>query len=1038
MSELRRRSFLKIVGVGGAAAGATTLGGCSYPETYLYSPPVAQESWVPGVPMFYATTCRECDEGCGLVARVREGRVIKAEGNPEHPMNRGRTCALGQASVQGLYNPDRLKGPLVADGRGGFRPIGWADAQHILVTELGKLRRAGQGRQAVFITGALSGSLERLVDRWVERVAGGARRLAWEPLAMTAEVAAARLAFGLDDVPRYDIAKARHLVSFGADFLDTWGSTVEQTRQFTAMHAYAGQGRPGTFVAVEARRSLTGQNADQWIAPRPGTEGLVALAMAHVILRENLGRPPAGQADGLRRATDAYAPGRVAEQADVPVEVIERLAREFAGARPSLALGGGKAATGPNATATIVATHVLNAVAGNLGETVLAGRAERAPRRASGRDMVELVRAMKAGQVPMALVYGANPVYDTPAGLQFAEAFRNVPFKVGFSTYPDETTLSCNLILPDRHFFESWGDAEPREGVHSLVQPVMPPLEAFDTRPIGDVLIATAKASGEAIASAFPQESFEAFLRAEWQQLHREAGAGGDFETFWRQALARGGYFADSPGRPVQLAEGAAQAVAGLAAPKLGGGGDVTLVVYPSPMLLDGRGANRPWLQEVPDPVTKISWWSWVEMHPDLANRLGLRAGQDTRLSEPRGVLLPFPTTISTISHDVVAIETEAGRIEAPVYVNPYMRRDVVAVAMGQGHERYGRYAQADGQPRGVNAMKALPVVLDEPSGAFAWVATTARVSRTGAQRMLATTAGADTQAGRNIYRALPVAEAEKKTPVSHRHDVPGPAMVPPVHSAVPYHWGMVVDLDKCTGCQACVVACYAENNLAVVGEAQVARGREMSWIRIERYFEPDGTVTHAPMLCVHCGNAPCETVCPVYAAYHNPEGLNAQVYNRCVGTRYCGNNCPYKVRYFNWYDYSRESYGGDPNPAYAYPYPLNLQLNPSVTVRSVGVMEKCTMCIQRINAAKDAAKDQGRHVRDGEFDVACAQACPTEALVFGNLKEPNSRVAKLRQDPRNYAVLEELDTDPSITHMAKVVLSDAPAGAGRAAGAAH
>ncbi len=1032
MPEIDRRNFLKIVGVGGAAAGATSLAGCSYPETYLLSSvtPPADDS-IPGVPIYYATTCRECPAGCGLVVKVREGRAIKAEGNPAHPVSRGKSCALGQASLQGLYDPDRIRSPLARDGQGVLQPITWDEAAKRLVDRLAEVRQSGQGR-SVFLTGHLTGSLARLIDTWLARAAGGGRVMAWEPVAAGPLVAATRVAFGVEEVPRFDFAKARHLVSFGADFLETWLSPVEQSRGFAAMHAFADRGRPGVFVAVEARRSLTGANADEWVAPRAGTEGLVALAMAHVILKENLGPASARPSDALRRALDACSPQAVEKEADVPAATIERLARDFAGARPSLAVGGGAAAQGPTATGTLVAVHVLNAVAGNVGQTVVLGGGERLAGLASGKEMAELAQAMSGGRVPALFVYGANPVYDTPGALKFADGLAKVPFKVSFSSYLDETTARCDLILPDRHFLESWGDAVPRDGVYGIVQPAMTPVPGFDTRPIGDVLIGSAKASGNPVAAAFPYEGYEAYLKAEWLALKSRVQPQGDFDAWWREVLARGGVFAGAPApRRAELSARVAQALPPLAPPALGEG-ELTLVVYPSPNLRDGRGANRPWLQELPDPVTKVVWWSWVEMHPETAARMGVRIGQEVQLDEARGVLLPFPTNRSAIVHDVVAVETPQGRIEAPVYLNPHIRPDTVAVALGQGHEQYGRYARN----RGVNPMAVLPATVDAESGAFTFV-TRARVSRTGGRRGLASTAGADTQRGRNIYKAVTVEQAEKPTAVAHDLSaIPGPAMLPSVAAEVPYHWGMSIDLDKCTGCQACVVACYAENNLAVVGEAQVARGREMAWIRIERYWEPDGTVTHAPMLCVHCGNAPCESVCPVFAAYHNPEGLNGQVYNRCVGTRYCGNNCPYKVRYFNWYDFSREAYNGSPNPAYAWPYPLNLQLNPSVTTRSVGVMEKCTMCIQRINEAKDLAKDQGRLVKDGEFETACAQACPTDAIVFGNLKDERSRVYKLLDDPRRFAVLEELETNPSVTHLAKVTFAGQPVGGGHGAAA--
>ncbi|HWP35447.1 MAG TPA: molybdopterin-dependent oxidoreductase [Thermodesulfobacteriota bacterium] len=1038
MAEIDRRGFLKVLGVGGAAAGVTTLAGCGRPQTPLYSAVQAETPVPPGLPVTYATTCRECPAGCGLLVQVREGRAIKVEGNPAHPVNRGKTCALGQASLQGLYNPDRIRQPQVRDAQGGWRAVSWDEGLRLLVGRLAELRRRGEGRRVVFLTGELTGSLDALIDRWLERAAGGGRRVVWAPLAPRALAAASRLAFGVEEVPYFDLARARYLVSFGADFLETWLSPTHYAAAFAAMHAFSGSDRPGVFVHVEARRSMTGSNADEWLAPRPGTEGLVALAMAHVIVREGLGRPPAGLADRLRQGLARFTPEAVARQADVPAATIERLARDFARARPSLAVGGGAAVQGANATATLVAIHLLNAVAGNVGETVRFGRGYRTGRAAGLPDLAQLTRAMAAGEVGLLLVHEANPLHDAPGGLKLAEALDKVPFTVSFASWFDETAARAHLILPDHTFLESWGDAVPQEGVHALLQPVMTPL--FDTRATGDVLLASARALGADVAAAFPWESFEAYLKAEWQRLkERLAPAGSDFDAWWRQALGRGGVFVEPPARRVELQPQAIEIAATLAPPRLEGEGEFTLVVYPSPNLRDGRGANRPWLQELPDPVTKVVWGSWVEMHPDTAARLGIRIAQELSIDRPRGWLLPAPMLLRANTSDVVALETPQGRIEAPVYVYPFIRPDVVAVQLGQGHTEYGRYARG----RGANPARLLPAVADGPSGAVAWLATRVRVVKTGERRPLVTTAGADDQRGRNLYRALPVADALAGKRVAHPHEARRPATLPPVAPEVPYHWGMAIDLDRCIGCQACVVACYAENNIPVVGETQVARGREMAWIRVERYWEPDGSTTFAPMLCVHCANAPCEPVCPVFATYHNPEGLNTQIYNRCVGTRYCQNNCPYKVRFFNWFDYSREAYAGKPNPAYAWPYPLNLQLNPDVTVRSVGVMEKCTMCIQRINRAKDRATDEGRLVRDGEFTTACAQACPTEAIVFGNLKDPDSRVAKLQASPRSYAVLEELGTHPSTTHLAKVTLAaqaaDRPAaGGGEARQPAH
>jgi len=428
-------------------------------------------------------------------------------------------------------------------------------------------------------------------------------------------------------------------------------------------------------------------------------------------------------------------------------------------------------------------------------------------------------------------------------------------------------------------------------------------------------------------------------------------------------------------------------------------------------MLYDGRGANKPWLLENSDPVTKITWHSWVEVHPDTARKLDVRDGEILRLTSPHGV------------------------IEAPTFVYAGISPEVVAVPLGLGHTEYGAYARG----RGVNALD----LIGAPPGAFLpYVSTRVTVEKTGRYKKLASIAGNPRQLGRGIAEGVSLDAAQKGLTIEQaylaagrgRHDINTEQELEAIkgwsreqeeatrhgdYAAEVPRWGMAIDLAKCTGCQACVTACYAENNIPVVGEDEIHRGREMTWIRIERYWEGEAeprqppTARFIPMLCQHCSNAPCEPVCPVYAAYHTPDGLNGQVYNRCVGTRYCANNCPYKVRYFNWYKYNEKSW----------PEPLHLQLNPDVTVRARGVMEKCTFCIQRIRGAQNDARLEDRPLKDGDVVTACAQACPSDAIVFGNVKDPASRVARLQQEPRGYRVLEDLNTRSAITYLAKVLL---------------
>jgi molybdopterin-containing oxidoreductase family iron-sulfur binding subunit len=399
-------------------------------------------------------------------------------------------------------------------------------------------------------------------------------------------------------------------------------------------------------------------------------------------------------------------------------------------------------------------------------------------------------------------------------------------------------------------------------------------------------------------------------------------------------------------------------------------------------MHFDGRSANRPWLQELPDPMTKIAWDNWLEIHPDTARRLGITEGEVVELVSPHGAL------------------------EMAVHVYAWIRPDVVAIPLGQGHSGYGRYADN----RGGNPMMLLPPQAEPVSGSLMFLATKVNIRRTGKHHVLVSTVGSDRQEGRGIAQAVPLSDLMQDPQPEHTTDPHRIQMYPP-HAHPGHRWGMVIDLQACIGCSACEAACYAENNLPIVGKEQMARGREMSWLRIERYVDvvrekPD--VRFIPMLCQHCDQAPCEPVCPVYATYHNPEGLNVQVYNRCVGTRYCSNNCPYKVRRFNWFEYT-------------WPEPLGLQLNPDVSVRSRGVMEKCTFCVQRIREAKERAKNHDTLVRDGDIVPACAQTCPTQALVFGDLNDPESLVSKRSRDARRYHVLDNLNTKPAITYLKKI-----------------
>jgi len=960
---MKRRDFFKIVTASGAAAAT---GGCQQATESILPLVVPNEQIVPGVASWFATVCRECPAGCGVLARNREGRVVKLEGNPDHPVNAGALCLRGQAALQGLYHPDRTAGPLVREGSGPFKTATWDVAEKLVAERVGALRAGGKGRAIALVSQLENGSLGALLDRWVQAL-GARPRITLEPLAYESIRAANRLTFNRDAIPYYAFEDAEVVLSFGADFMETWLSNANYTRTFARMHSFR-DGRAGTFIHVEPRQSLTASNADEWVRNAPGTEGLLALAILRVMVDD-------GMAD--RRFGEAVAGvdvKRAADASGVSVETIKHIAKVFGHAKPGLAVGGGAAVTGSNATETQVAVNLLNAAAGNVGKTVRFGPDSAYGKVTPHAEVAALARAMAGGEIEvLVLGPGVDPTFTLPSGLKLADAIRKVALVVSFSRIPDQTSALAHVVLPDTHWLESWGDYSPREGVLGLLQPTMSPVR--DSRPMGDTLLRIARTvlGAEAGKGPLPWPSFEQYLKAAWEPLVK-----GDLEG----ALRRGGLFAD-------VAPAAVTSKIGAVEPpplKLEGDG-LTLLAYPSFRFYDGRSAVSTWLQETPDTMTQAVWDAWVEVPTETARKLGIAQG------------------------DVVAIKSPQGSLELPAYLSPTLHPSAVAIPMGHRYTPYQqpRYVAADA--RSLNPMTILPAASDATSGGLAFLSVKVTLAKTGARRPLAVLQATHDQDHREIAQHVDLRAAREQALRGRGPELPATSMYD--NQKYPgARWGMVIDVDACVGCQACAVACQAENNVPVVGKASAAYGRQLHWLRIERWAEgrPERpTNMFLPMLCQHCEVAPCEPVCPVYAAYRTDEGLNGQVYNRCVGTRYCGNNCPYHVRRFNWFQYE-------------FPAPLEVQLNPDVTVRQLGVMEKCTMCVQRIIAGKDRARDEKRGVRDGDILTACQQTCPTQAITFGNLKDDGSAVTKLSRAPRAYHVLEEIGTRPSVTYLRKVV----------------
>ncbi len=1011
MPETSRRDFLKIVGV---SAGAAAASGC-YDHVEKLIPYVVQpEEITPGNPVYYASTCQECPVGCGTHVTTREGRPIKIEGNPDHPINRGALCAKAQASVARTYHPDRFHGPMGRGETGDLESTSWDDA----IAALAEAIARAPGRAHV-LGGHTGDTLSGLIDRFAS--ATGAKRTIYEPLVDETLREATRRVFGVASEPVFDLSGADLIVDFGSEVLDTGLSPVEHQRQWAQARDVADHSDGGArLVYVGPRLSVTASAADEWLPAKPGSEGLVAAALASVA------------SGGSDVAGAAKASG-------IPAATLTRLGRALAGAKSPVALPPGAALSSRRGVATSAAVLNLNQAIGAVGRGMTVPPAEgTAKNRSSYRDGLALVKAMEAGEVDVLLIHDANPVYNLPASAGFEAALAKVGTVVSFATAADETAAKAHLVLPDHAPLETWGDARPRPGIRGLVQPTIRPL--YDTRALGDTLLDVGRAMGEAVAAKLPTGSFRSLLEDAW------AGVG------LRTALKNGGVFEATP----SAATGAAGAGAELAEPLLTGEGDYVLLAFPHSLLGDGRGAALPVLQEIPDPVTSVAWDSWAEISLATAEKLDVESG------------------------DVIAIQTSAGTLEVAVYPRGGIRDDVVAVPMGQGHT-VGYFASKEGQglpgmARGVNVSDLLPAQVDE-GGGRAWLTERATLTKTGRHRRLPAMQTEDNKRQRQLGEVVTLAALAEMgdahagghgeaasghgEPAGDHdgghgggHDQPHEIREPydPADDAADqeledtffdqksikasdYRWGMTVDLDKCTGCSACIAACYVENNIPVVGEDETRRVRQMAWIRIDRFVGDgdrkelipgrafmgpnheqlgDTDVRNSPMFCQHCGAAPCEPVCPVIATYHNEDGLNGMIYNRCIGTRYCANNCPYKVRRFNYFD----------NQLTKWPEPMRLGLNPDVTVRGQGVMEKCTMCVQRIQHGRQEAKSAGEAtIPDGSVQTACQQTCPSGAIEFGNLRDDDSAVSKKADDPkRGYHALHVLNTRPAVTYLAKVV----------------
>ncbi len=924
---LHRRDFLKLLGASMALAGLSACARPPLPHEKIVPYVRAPQEITPGKPLFYATAVTYGGYAEGVLAESHQGRPTKLEGNPDHPASRGATGAVTQAEVLGVYDPDRSGDVL----EGGEERL-WEDFATALNETVAALP-GGQGLAILTenVTSPTMGSqLQQVLTAFPE-----AAWYQWDPLHPDNEVAGARMAFGADVRPVYDLTQADVIVSLGADFLDSGPGRLAYARDFAQRRrVLSAEDTMNRLYQLESSPSPTGVVADHRVALKPSD---IAATAAVLAARLGVQAPDAALPAGLSQA------------------LLDAMVADLEGGSAVVIAGDEQ----PPVVHALAAA--INDAIGAIGTTVTYVSSPAVRPAVHGEEIASLTAAMRAGEVHALLVLGGNPVYSAPVDLGFAEALAQVPFSAHLGLYRDETAAGCTWHVPQAHLLEAWGDARAFDGTVSIQQPLILPFYGGKTaHEVLSVLL------GEDDASSYDA------VRGYWQ-----GRVSGDFDDFWRESVFRG---------VVAGTAAAAEQVSAAAVDEpLPTSADVELALFLDHALLDGRYANNGWLQELPRPISKLTWDNAALVAPRLAESLGVDTG------------------------DVITLTVGSRSVDAPVFVQPGQAEGAISLALGFGRTAAG----AVGNGVGVNAYAVRTQA--EP-----WSAPV-QVSRAGRRYKLATTqdhhALEGTGEARHIVRAGTLTEFRNEPdhphfahPLAH-HDED----LYPDFTYEGYKWGMVIDQTVCTGCNACVVACQAENNVPIVGKDQVAIGREMHWLRVDSYYGgslDDPTFFAQPMPCQQCEKAPCEPVCPVGATVHDSEGLNVMVYNRCVGTRYCSNNCPYKVRRFNYLQYAELDTAATP---------LTLANNPDVTVRSRGVMEKCTYCTQRISKARIEAANEDRRIQDLEVVTACQAACPTEAIVFGDLNLQGSAVNRLKASPLNHTLLEELQTFPRTSYLAKV-----------------
>ncbi|MDH7603266.1 MAG: 4Fe-4S dicluster domain-containing protein [Melioribacter sp.] len=964
LSKVSRRKFLALLSASTAFATAACSDYRDKGEIVPYNK--RPEEILPGIPNYYASTCSYCSNACGILIKTREGRPIKIDGNPDHPINKGKICAKGQASILNLYDPERLREPLKKN-----KKLNWESIDKEIIGVLKNSIRNNK-KVAIITNTIISPTAKKVLEEFKKKYINtiiisydlfndNQRRNAWLK------------SYGTHEYPSIKWNEAEVVLSIDSDFLGNEGNFIENTIKFTSKRDVIKSLNYNRLYAAESRMTITGMMADYRLRISPHRQFEFVMSLINELIKY-------GSAINLDKTAIKKFQNYSINNFNIHQEKLNNLINDLNNNRGKSIVYAGE--TLPEDVH--IAVNLLNEILGNNKLYDYSISFKKQYENSTQEEILQLIDLMNSGEVDVVIHFDSNPVFHFPKDFGYDESIKKVKTVISLTESHNETSSLSNYILPINNQLESWGDANARNGIYSLMQPVISPI--FNTRQKEAVLlnwIYENEIYDDKIYHNYLMKNFEA-------EIYSKLKTSVDFKTFWYSALHDGVVLISEENKIPQFKTESINYIKNEVIKS-----DYVVHLTQNYFIGDGKFSNNGWLQELPHPVTKVTWDNYAAISKKTASKLNLEM------------------------NDLVEIEVENRKLVLPVFIQPGMNDDTIHIELGYGRKVVGEV----GKDVGFNAVN----LMSKNFTGSPFIYTNAKIKKSNGKHILAATQEhhslddkfvKDFHRIRKIIQEGTIVKYQKEPHFLHKekHDL---FSITREHKFSGVKWAMAIDLNKCTACNACVASCNVENNIPVVGKDQVERSREMQWIRIDRYYsgtEEEPIVSNQPMLCQHCDNAPCENVCPVSATNHSPDGLNQMVYNRCVGTRYCSNNCPYKVRRFNFYNF-RDHFQN----AYYENELTSLVNNPEVTVRSRGVMEKCTFCIQRIMEARSNAIKEGREIKGNDVVTACQQACPSNAIIFGDMNDPDSEISKLRNHNLSYYVLEELNIKPNVTYIAKL-----------------